>query len=398
MPSGCEMDRERNAPPDRTCASVQTQPHDDVDAPAVSAMRREKPPAFVATTIVRFESNDPDEFCERVTDWDGTWTQLHAGAFRGSAQIIPLGPVLVATGCINIPMMQHDWAPRDCVTLGRPGRRSAPVVYRGHDIEDGEVFVGGRDAEVEIVNRGVHYSSTLSVRFDLLEREADWLVHLAPLTAINGVALRAPGLAWTNSFLDAIEWIVDAVERYPEALARRDMCGSLIDSLLTRVNTLAAADAPIHRDRQMRAHRRLAVERAREYIARNLTDPIRLSDLSRHAHTQARSLEYGFQEVLGVSPMAYVRATRLHRAHRLLRTSAVRTRSISEIALDSGFWHLSQFAADYKLLFGESPSVTFRRTEAQLPRSERRRQVSMKPSIGMGKATTGSACIAAALS
>ena len=129
----------------------------------------------------------------------------------------------------------------------------------------------------------------------------------------------------------------------------------------------------------MRAHRRLAVERARDYIARNLTDPIRLSTLSRYAHTQARSLEYGFQEVLGVSPMAYVRATRLQRARRLLRTSAVRTRSVSEIALDCGFWHLSQFAMDYKLLFGESPSITFHRTEAQLPRSERRRQESMRP-------------------
>ena len=103
----------------------------------------------------------------------------------------------------------------------------------------------------------------------------------------------------------------------------------------------------------------------------NLTEPIRLSDLCKHAHAQARSLEYGFHEVVGVSPIAYIRATRLHRARRLLRSTAVRTRSISEIALDCGFWHLSQFAVDYKLLFAESPSVTFRRTQAQLPRARR---------------------------
>ena len=50
----------------------------------------------------------------------------------------------------------------------------------------------------------------------------------------------------------------------------------------------------------------------------------------------------------------------------------MRTRSISEIALDCGFWHLSQFAVDYKRLFAESPSVTYRRTQAELPRAERR--------------------------
>ena len=86
----------------------------------------------------------------------------------------------------------------------------------------------------------------------------------------------------------------------------------------------------------------------------------------------------------------------MQRARHLLRTTAVRTRSISEIALDCGFWHLSQFAVDYKLLFGESPSVTYRRTEAQLPRSERRRSVSMQPPLGMGKVTSRSVRVASA--
>ena len=245
-------------------------------------------------------------------------------------------------------------------------------------MQDDQVFVCGPGAEAETVGLGVRYHSTLSIRCELLEREADWLAHSTLLASIRGPHVRSPGKAWASSFLDAIDWIADAVERYPEATARPEVRGSMLDSLLLRVNALAAIEAPLHEDRQVRAHRRLAVERAREYIARNLADPIRLSDLSRHAHTQARSLEYGFREVLGVSPMAYVRATRMQRARHLLRTTAVRTRSISEIALDCGFWHLSQFAVDYKRLFGESPSVTYRRTEAQLPRSDRRRTASVK--------------------
>jgi AraC family ethanolamine operon transcriptional activator len=119
----------------------------------------------------------------------------------------------------------------------------------------------------------------------------------------------------------------------------------------------------------------VAVKRARDYIHRNLADPIRLSTLCRYARAEARALEYGFLDVVGLSPMQYVRTTRLHRARRLLRSFAVSHRSISEIALDSGFWHLSQFAVDYKALFGESPSITFRRTQAKLPATERRQRV-----------------------
>ena len=43
-------------------------------------------------------------------------------------------------------------------------------------------------------------------------------------------------------------------------------------------------------------------------------------------------------------------------------------RSISEVALDSGFCHLGQFAYDYKRLFMESPSTTRRRARWQTDR------------------------------
>ena len=117
------------------------------------------------------------------------------------------------------------------------------------------------------------------------------------------------------------------------------------------------------------ARRRLAVQRARRYINEHFSEAIRLSDLCRHAHAQARSLEYAFREVLGVSPIAYLRVTRLNRAREILRTAAVWTRSISQIALDSGFSHLSQFAVDYKRHFGESP---VRHLSAHPLRSDRR--------------------------
>ena len=351
-------------------------------------------PSILASAIRRIECNDADEMVEQLSDWTVELTHLGPGPFSGSFELIPLGWVLIGRGRYNKAMVEHAATPAGYVTIGRPGRGSAPVSYLGHQIEDGQVFVSGSGAEIETAGLGVRYHNTLSIRCEVLEQEADWVTHAPLLASVCGSQLHSPGETWTNSFLEAMQWIADAVERYPDATARADVRGSLLDALLLRVNALAAADAPLHQDRQMRAHRRLAVERARDYIARNLADPIRLSNLSRYAHTQARSLEYGFREVLGVSPMAYVRATRLQRARRLLRTTAVRTRSISEIALDCGFWHLSQFAMDYKLLFGESPSITFRRTEAQLPRSERRRQELMRSPTRTGRTVVRSVPVA----
>jgi AraC family transcriptional regulator, ethanolamine operon transcriptional activator len=327
--------------------------------------------AFETRNVMRIASNDADEFSEAVRDWSVELKPVQTGGFDAHLLAIPLDEALIWAARFCQPLLQQVAAPDECLSIGRPGRGSDPVWMGGHEVASSDVLVFTSGAEIELINRGVHYPTALSLKVSFLRTQADWLDDLELLLG-KSVQLRSPGPEWTRNFLDAMEWIATAVENYPEIVTREDVRRSVLDTLLARVNTLGAAAAPLSSDRGTRCARRLAVARAREYIDINLAEPIRLSDLCKHARTQARSLEYGFHEVVGLSPIAYVRATRLHRVRQHLRSAVVRTRSISEIALDCGFWHLSQFAVDYKRLFTESPSVTYRRTQAQLPRIERR--------------------------
>jgi AraC family transcriptional regulator, ethanolamine operon transcriptional activator len=323
--------------------------------------------------VKRIDANDADELAEQVCEWDAEFMQLHPGPFSGTLIMISLNSLFICRAMYNQPLLQRLTAPADCITVTRMAAESDPVVCRGHEFEPGECGVFGPGAEVEGINRGMHYPTTVSIPLSVWEKESSWLSD-SNLPRTRGAHFGRPGEAWLAGFLQRVEWILDSIEQVPDATERSDVQDSMSDSLLAYVGSLGDETPDIRNDRDTRVHRRLAVERARAYIAQNLTEPIRLADLCRHARTQPRSLEYGFQELLGMSPIAYVRTIRLHRARRVLRSAAVRTRSISEIALDCGFWHLSQFALDYKLLFGEKPSVTLRRTTAQLPRSERRRQ------------------------
>jgi AraC family ethanolamine operon transcriptional activator len=334
------------------------------------------PSRFAAPTITRIHSQDADEFCETLLDWSLDVTQLRPGTFDGRAFCIPLGPALVCCVAFNQPMAVRWSAPDRCLSMARPGRGSDATSVDGHQMENGMVCMAGPNTEGETVARGRLFETALSIQLDYLQSQAEWLGN-SVLRSIDRLRIHTAGTAWTSGYLDAVEWIIAVASQGGSALSRPEVCASLADVLLARVKPLHAAQAPLSENREMRASRRVAVERAREYIQANLTDPIRLSDLCRYARTQARSLEYGFREVLGVSPIAYIRATRLHRVRRLLRSTTVRSRSISEIALDCGFWHLSQFAVDYKSVFNERPSVTYRRTQAQLPRGQRRRTTTL---------------------
>jgi AraC family ethanolamine operon transcriptional activator len=78
--------------------------------------------------------------------------------------------------------------------------------------------------------------------------------------------------------------------------------------------------------------------------------------------TSRRKLNYCFQDVLGTSPVKYLRSLRLNGVRRALRQASPGV-TVQDIASHWGFWHLSQFAQDYKHLFGELPSATLKNLE-----------------------------------
>jgi transcriptional regulator GlxA family with amidase domain len=74
-----------------------------------------------------------------------------------------------------------------------------------------------------------------------------------------------------------------------------------------------------------------------------------------------RTLEYVFQQVMGMSPVAYLTKLRLHRVRQALRMATHGSTTVSAQALNRGFWHFGDFSRAYKDCFGELPSDTLRR-------------------------------------
>jgi len=88
--------------------------------------------------------------------------------------------------------------------------------------------------------------------------------------------------------------------------------------------------------------------------------PLTTSTLAKQCHVSVRTLQEGFQRHLGMSPMAYVRAVRLRRAHRDLRAADPCHSSVASIAHRWGFTHLGRFATAYKTTYGQTPLQALR--------------------------------------
>lgn len=102
--------------------------------------------------------------------------------------------------------------------------------------------------------------------------------------------------------------------------------------------------------------------KAKEYIHANLDRALSSTEIAAYTCVSPRTLEAVFKRFGEVSPLAYSRRSRLQAAHEKLRAARLEGRilSVTEVALAHGFFHMSRFAAQYREMYGCSPSETVR--------------------------------------
>ncbi len=107
---------------------------------------------------------------------------------------------------------------------------------------------------------------------------------------------------------------------------------------------------------------RRVVRQSLDYIERHLSEPLTMSLLAEQVGVSVRSIQQGFKEELGVSPMEYLRERRLERVREELSDAAAGDGvTVTEVAERWGFHHLGSFAVLYRKRWGESPSQTLQR-------------------------------------
>jgi transcriptional regulator GlxA family with amidase domain len=97
-----------------------------------------------------------------------------------------------------------------------------------------------------------------------------------------------------------------------------------------------------------------------EEIARSLADKrFNLSDIYKKASVGPEMIRFAFRAVYSRSPRRFLYDQRL-RAVRAELCRATSGATVTRIATSYGFVELGRFAAQYRAMFGENPSVTLR--------------------------------------
>lgn len=134
-----------------------------------------------------------------------------------------------------------------------------------------------------------------------------------------------------------------------------DLMTIVLPKLILKSIAKIADELPKQKSRS----REIVFGKSLAYIHEHLNQKITTSKICSVSGISERNLRYIFKETIGISPMKYIKALRLNKARKeIIQLNG--EHNISFIANKWDFGHSGQFAADYKKLFGEYPSESYK--------------------------------------
>ena len=109
--------------------------------------------------------------------------------------------------------------------------------------------------------------------------------------------------------------------------------------------------------------RRKAVALAEAYLRAHIDVAVRVSLLSQLVGLSERGLRDAFYQVRGMGPKRWIVSERLQGVRHALTQACAEPTTVTDAAVNHGFYELGRFAGIYRAAFGEAPSDTLRSTQ-----------------------------------
>ena len=306
-------------------------------------------------------TSDVEEQAIHITAWHQEYDQISSGRFSGSLTEIWLGGMQFFIESNSQALRQSCVAWPGSFWFGIP----APTLDKGgfldeYPFEQGAVLVRPGGKTFELITPQQHDILGLVIEAPLLAQylETNHCAELYDILARNPVwQVPLPTLLPFWEKLASTLYQARSASTESTFLLSHSACQLMLDGLVMHlIEILQVAHQQMLPKCSVIRHRHL-ISSVRDYVLSKKDHVITIKDLCDQFHVSRRTLQNCFQDTIAVCPITYLKAIRLNAVRRVLKKSAA-TVSIQDIACDYGFWHMSQFSADYRRLFGEKPSET----------------------------------------
>lgn len=311
-----------------------------------------------------YEITDAETYSTMLRGADVEIAQLEPGPLRGHHLRAGLPGGEISWIVTNLPLRGRGHFPTTVWTLSVVTGAASRSLQHGVEVSVGTQFLHGPGAEQDGIYGRDFSVVCLCVRDDVfLESLANEFPELLASTDRQW-RVSEPSDAGRKELIEQFAEaaaIIRADDKVRRSFAARSV---MQDELLgTFLETLAGG---VEQSPMPTVANAAALVSQAEDIAGNVgIKPLHVGDLCVRCRVPRRTLSHAFHQVLGMGPATYLRRLRLNQVRRSLRQNHANGRpaTVTELALEHGFWHLGRFSSQYREFFGENPQDSTRQTD-----------------------------------
>ena len=308
-------------------------------------------------------STNPDDYRAGIDDTSVDLVLTGPGDFKARLTWLKLNHLNAFRCRENIPRIAYISLAPARTFVSFPLTSSAAMVWNGVELQLGDIVLHSRGERGHQWTKGMSQWALVSLpayqfanyckalaELDLPDPPVGRILRLAPSVAVRLRRLHSKAC--------------NIAETKPEIFAHQEAASAVEQEFIYMlVNSLAAGDThsshPVIRQR----HAEVMI-RFEEILRSDLGQLPSVSEFCAAVDVPERTLRACCIKFLGLSPSQYIRLRRLNLVYAELWRANPATATVAQIALRHQFSELGRFAAAYRALFGERPSETLRRAQA----------------------------------
>ena len=320
-------------------------------------------PVDTGGVFYHVNTRDAEEQAALLRGWNQVYSQMSPGTFSGAICEAQFGQTRLFIESTSHSLLQNGAVGANFLAVGIPLRMAGAAVFCGAADHHSAVHVFSGKSGFEFFSPNGLVMAGLVVPRDKLYAVLSKSERQQLDAEVDDAHLRKAHDQRVSSLRKFVCGVFKMLEHSPQLLGNAPLRLALENAVLSNLAELLIDESAPPLPRIAPSNRWKIVAAAREVVRERADSPISVAEICQATGVSRRTLQYCFQDILGLSPAEFLRAVRLNTARRTLRSAP----SVTIAAASCGFWHFGRFAGDYQRMFGELPSETFRRRQAKMP-------------------------------
>ena len=308
---------------------------------------------FTPTAMFETLSWDLERIHELTQGWDTELSQLKRGQLKVDMQMFSTPHIQFSKMHYSNALLIKGSQPPGTVILSLI-RTNKPVYSQNQTVEPYELVVVREGEEVDYIASGENEVLSLAIEKGFFER--NFLLYLGiDFKEIEGQKRLLLKKESVDHFIDAMQKWISYFQTHDPMKISLEHYYTIEQTILEQLFSLIILQEGSAK------RERFDLAKVREIIHENVDNIYTIGDLLNQTNVSARTLQHHFRKKFNLTPKQYLQSLRLNAVRRELTITTPQRDAVSEAALKYGFFNASHFAAEYKKMFGETPSQTLHR-------------------------------------